>query len=703
MTILFQKDIHRHDIIIDTKTKNESFLRMSLLLKRMGIKNNKFFLALHDRELQGVDPHDPNISNAMKMKIAFECRRNIWYFLREVVRISAQGGPAIPYKLDRANLALTWLFLNRYDILLVQPRQTGKTISSLVLTAYVMYIEGYNITLSMLTKDRILRQENVSRLKDLRDSLPSWLVSKSRSDADNKEGLTYTQLKNKYLTFVAQSEVTAAYNLGRGLTSALLHFDEPSTFKNFNVSYPVAVSTTTAAAESARAHGQPCSNILTSNAGVLDTPEGKFCHNLLTSSLPFTEKLYDTENYSTLDDLLSIGSSNKMFYLTYSYLQLGKTHEWFRNVTQRISASKDTIDRDFLNIWKSGTGAEILSQDTLQAINNSKEEPRFVDITDNYIWRWYVDEHMVLNGDLIDIPMILAADSSENVGSDFTSFVLIDTRNMNTLATFRCNDSNIIKVAIHIAKFLIRYKKTLFIPERNSTGTAILDTLFVEFAKYNINPYKRIFNSVIQDMGEKDYANVDTSSTNVDGTVRKYFGFRTTTGTRKMLYVTVFNKAMTLNKDKIKDKILIDEISGLTVKNGRIDHKSGGHDDTVIAYLLACYVLFFGKNLDFYGISYDQLLSTFSESQSEEDKELQYQKDLRSQIIELEKRMNKHPSEIVRLSLYRKLKALKSRVDETCSISDSQLISHDKYAKEVVSQSTSNINTNDIVRTIGCL
>lgn len=38
------------------------------------------------------------------------------------------------------------------------------------------------------------------------------------------------------------------------------------------------------------------------------------------------------------------------------------------------------------------------------------------------------------------------------------------------------------------------------------------------------------------------------------------------------------------------------------VKNGRIDHSAGGHDDRVIGWLLSVWMLGFSKNLSFYGI-----------------------------------------------------------------------------------------------------
>ena len=57
--ILFLRDWTQYEEAIpDYKTNNKTFLRFSGLLKAMGIKNHLFPLALHNAELQGVDPHD---------------------------------------------------------------------------------------------------------------------------------------------------------------------------------------------------------------------------------------------------------------------------------------------------------------------------------------------------------------------------------------------------------------------------------------------------------------------------------------------------------------------------------------------------------------------------------------------------------------------------------------------------------------------
>jgi hypothetical protein len=59
-------------------TKNKSFLDMHHYLKSIGIKNNEFMLTLIDPDLDGIDPHDPNLNSYYKQKVLRECLCNYW-------------------------------------------------------------------------------------------------------------------------------------------------------------------------------------------------------------------------------------------------------------------------------------------------------------------------------------------------------------------------------------------------------------------------------------------------------------------------------------------------------------------------------------------------------------------------------------------------------------------------------------------------
>ena len=582
--ILYEEDFYKQNTVVHTDTKNASWLKMYYLLKKLGVRNNKFFLALINPKLAKIDPHREDLSIEEIQMVATECIYNPWYYFREIIKIPQQGGQPIPFRLDRATLALLWVVFNDIDAFITVPRQICKTMTSLAIVSYFLYIGGYNTNISLLGKDRKLIRENTSRLKNIRETFPKYMVKETKFDTDNKEGISYEMRKNKFLTFVARGDVSGADNLGRGMTTPIQIWDEFGYFKNNHISYPAAVSATNAAVDSARAAGQHAFNIIATTASLLDTKEGEYAFSLISSSMRFTEKLYDCKNKNDLNSILEKNSVRKMLYITYSYLQLGKTHAWLREKTIRANSTQDQIDTDYLNIWKHGITNSVLNTVTLKTIKDSVIDPVIPEIQDGYIVRWYVSSDKLIDSNFIHKPFILGMDCSENIGRDFTSFVIMDPSDMSIVATCKCNEVNLIKLGRYIVKLLMKFDRAVFIPERNSTGVTILDTIFEEFERLSISPYKRIYNTVVQNRELDDkMKEINLGETSVSGRARSYFGFRTTGGmysnTRDLLYRQVLKKAISINANKIHDADLADEMCHLEIRNGRIDHKDGMHDD----------------------------------------------------------------------------------------------------------------------------
>jgi hypothetical protein len=124
---------------VDRTTKNESFIRLAQVYKKMGIKNHAFPLALINQNLRGIDPFAPDLTQQEVLMITMECFQNPWYYFREIARAPAGSGQdAVPVQANRANLALWWSFFNHVLFLLIQPRQTGKSFSTDTLMIYLM-------------------------------------------------------------------------------------------------------------------------------------------------------------------------------------------------------------------------------------------------------------------------------------------------------------------------------------------------------------------------------------------------------------------------------------------------------------------------------------------------------------------------------------------------------------------------------------
>ena len=211
------KTMHSKSTIVHYhySTKNISFIKMSKILKDLGIKNNKFFLKLYDKDLEYVDPFDDNLSIEIQAKIIREIKRNFWYFIREVVRIVVPGGTK-PYELHRGNLAMSWCLINNINSILILPRQNGKSIGAV---AYYLWLYNFGTTnseISFMNKKYQDSQLNLRRLKEMREALPMFLqIYDPRNDTNNLTRLVNSTTNNKIIAMPTANDEASADNLGK--------------------------------------------------------------------------------------------------------------------------------------------------------------------------------------------------------------------------------------------------------------------------------------------------------------------------------------------------------------------------------------------------------------------------------------------------------------------------------------------------------
>ena len=691
--------------LVHTTTANKSFIRMHSLLKSMGIKNNLFHLCLLDPELLNVNPltldstNDPD--GKIRAKVAIECMHNPWYFFREICRIPIQGGTPVLFELHRGNLALLWCFLSDIDIILTLPRQCGKSICAIAVCCYILYIAGYHMNIGMLTLSNTLMQENVKRLKDMRDSLPKYLFHPSAKDGDNKEGLYYAGLKNKYLTFIGQKSKNDASNVGRGSTLPFLHIDEGPFIPNIDISYPVIMATTNAARESAKKAGKYHANMLTTTAGDPSTEEGRwFKMTRIDNAMIFTEKLYDTQDKDDAHQMVRNNSRSSVeaggvsatavsVYAVFSYLQLGKDKAWLADQISRGGCSKSQIDRDYLNKWVSHADNPILSKAITDTMYNyRKDEPDYVEVWGEYVVKWYVPADEVKSGLWKNKPIIMGCDISELIGNDFTTTVGVDPETLKVVCTFGCNISNIAKFSTFISDFLLEYKKCLWVPERKSQASAIIDTTILRLRSAGHNPFRRIFNKIVDNKHLEEYAryDIDNPYLSDQANARKVLGFMTTGQSRPFLYKQILQRASEVAADKIYDPALIGELVSLQARNGRIDHSSAGHDDHCMAWLLAMYVIFEGKNLSAYGIDPLTILREVKSEKKNHKLYFSQQQQLRTYILERLETIKRTSNQLSKRLLIYDLEREVEKLDDSLSINPINVdsLKEESFDKEAI-------------------
>ena len=693
--ILFQNDYKLYpNAIIDYRTPNDSFLRTAKILHSMGIKNWAFPLVLLDQTLQGVDPFDPGLSNVQRAKIGIEAKLNPWFTIREIIRIPELGClNGIPYKLNRANLFTMWSFFNHVDVLLIHLRQTGKSTSVDGIMTAVLFIMSNNCKIHLVTKDSKLRQENIERIKEIRDLLPPYFYEADARDANNKQEVTNVALHNQYASSVAQSSIAGANKVGRGMKAQIFLFDEAPYITNIECTMPSALSAATAARDQAKRNNDFYGNIITTTAGMRDTKEGEFIYEFLENGTPWTEALYDSENADQLLTRIRSTSSGDalnfapMLVGIFSHRQLGYSDEWLREKIASSRGTGDQIKRDYLNIWTLGSLRCPISEHDAERIFNSVREPPHVKFeTPGYMLRWYYPETDIsarMNKD----KFVLGLDTSDAIGKDDIGFVITSVSTLEVVAVATINESNLIYFSHWLANFMILYKGVTLVIEMAANARAIVDVLLIELPVNGEDPFKRIYNQIIDNPTEHKEAYRDICRPmayrqhDFYTKYRKYFGFRTNEESRRLLYGNVLQLAAKRAGHLVRDEILSREIRGLVVKNDRIDHANSGKDDACIAWLLGHWFLTCTGNHASYGIDASVVMKSVIGEQEyaskEEKQEAIKQENLKREIDVLVDKLSEADNTLLIIKLECKIRSLTSQVTDY----DNELYNIDSIVK----------------------
>lgn len=672
--IVFKQDWRRYpSAIVDTKTPNKTFLRLASVYKAMGVENYYFHLALLQPALQGIDPHDEdNLTLEQKAMILYECDNNPWYYLREVVLVKGAGltRDECRFRANRANIAAMWMVLACIDYIQIQPRQTGKSFGTDTISLWLMYFCYRNTAMNLITKDESLRKSNIARLKALRDTWPDYLNRNTSKDDNNQISLSCNAMENKYYTHVSQSSEKAANNLGRGMTSPFIHIDEGPFINHIETTVSAAMGSTNEAREIAKRKGKPYCTVFTTTAGNQEDRDGRYVFGMMDGAAIWSERFLDCKDRDELVNYIKTNSGGRatMVNLTMSHRQLGLSDEWLYEALANARSESDNIDRDYFNRWTNSSSGSLIPDHLAKIMRGSEAEAVSNWISsENYIFRWYQEIEE-------DVNYVLLVDTSDAIGRDDIGIVLLDTRTGATAGAAAFNETNLIRFSQWLREFLVTYKNVTLVIERRYNAQTIIDYLLLKLPEMGIDPFKRMFNQIVQKREErqKDYDAVMGPGMNrprhLYEKYRRDFGFMTDTESRKLLYSNVLQNAAKDSGDRVRDKQLIQQILSLVVKNGRIDHTASGHDDMVIAWLIGHWFLNFGINLQTYGINPTRVMTERSNGgkvvSAEEEFERKEQKELMDSIELIHERLKSSTSQMEIMRLESELSSMMTKLKQ---------------------------------------
>ena len=589
-------------IYYQMSTRNKSFLDMHIYLKSIGIKNNKFMLALLDPDLAAIDPHDPNLNQYYKGKVLAECMANFWYFIREVCRVPDQGGSGtgIPFRLHRGNMALFFCSIYNMNIFHELPRQQGKTLAADARYLYLFNFGTSNATIAFLHKAQDGSKDNLQTLKNLRECLPPYLRmdapfnrkdGKAAKASDTVLRLEHAVNRNKIITVASARNKTAAQNLLRGKSIPLLWGDEWGFAPYNEIIYLNTVPAFKRAADNSRANGAPYGILFTTTPGFLTSQEGVFAFQMKEDAVPFSETWYD-KSYQEIMEIMESNTKSTFVYIKFTYQQLGCSEQWFKEICRTMNNKWEDIRREVLLEWSNSTDNSPFTLEELETMSRLTREP--TSVIDVLNGKFQVNLYDTIeynrNGLPVD-PPIMGVDVSGGYRRDSSAISIIDSKTTKVIADFKCNYISQIELAKIIVELTQKYMRNVVINVERNGGFGASVIALLKKAGITNNLYYEFKDKIIEERFEGPGAIKRVKQ------LTKVFGLDSTKGVRELL-MEILKERMDNHKDKFVSKRLYDEFLGLEVKrNGKIEHSTNTHDDLTFSYLMALYVWYEGKNL----------------------------------------------------------------------------------------------------------
>ena len=593
--------------IYDLQSPNKSFIRLARDLKFLGVKKWYFMLEVKDKSVLTIDPYQQDkegkctLSKDQVARVLEECRVNPWYFIREVVRLKGAGGGPVPYGANRGNIAQSWCLLNGIDSYLTIPRQQGKTMTAVVLIVWALLF-GTNDSLFIFFANKSDKaKDNLSRVKDVIDLLPEYM----RHEYIMEEGKTVKAVRNAttmkdpvtrnsiMITSSATSE-ESAMNIGRGFSAAILYFDEPEFTKFLPTiitnTYPAFAKTAAIAKENHSVYGR----IFTSTPGDLGTKTGLDAMRVVDNTVKWTDKMYDWGAEKVIEYMqkqaeLTPDGNNGILYIEYHYYQLGLTRKWADDLRSKM----EMIDfrREVLLQRMNGSDAFPYSKEDLSIIESHKgrvvEELYLLDFFTFKIYR-------KLNPEL---PYLIGIDCSTGTNGDNNAITIINPIDLKVDSEFSCNYIGETQFEDLLKELCKTLPKAVLVIERNSVGDSVIDHLL------NTKYARNLYYDKAKDLNTEKfrmYQSVE-SLLKKQAQIKKFYGVYTHSNREDMFAILAMR--IKENREDFIGENLIKEIGSLIKKGTRIEAGPGAHDDSVMSYLIAMYVYYYGNNLPAFGIT----------------------------------------------------------------------------------------------------
>lgn len=607
-------------IYYDYSTTNESFVSFTYLLQDIKTSLNidlnlKVPLILFDRRLMGLDMHSEQPADIQALAV-LELERNMFFYLREMARLKTKAGDKIQYQMTIGTYTILWLYCQCFNTFRCAPRQVGKTtdLNCLYGGEFAAASKNTNILVSHYKMDDAAK--NRKEMVDFANLLPEFvkfhnIVKRIQRNKEIMEvGPDMMVSKTKYARNIYRNNAIAIFSagtteqtaerVGRGESFQFVQNDE----MNFE-KHAVTVSTAAQLAHSAARTLAEKNNTrygihYMSTAGKLNTKHGREMYDFIFNQMTeFDIKLF-AYNYSDLKTYLSKTAAKEFFNVQFDYRSMGFDEAWLDDKIGIVKTREDFMT-EILMKWLDVDSSSLFNQRQLGRIGNLAANQNI----DSYMFDKYFRfiYFPVQKGESFEATISrystinVGVDISHGKGGDSTVYFGVDMETGEKVFMFKTNTLTTSELTMLIKNFTAYIKKTfptltyIHTIEVDGPGEAVVpdlmkdpivkNTLLTELKYYSNMAANELVKSTNRQIDRDRYESVGIRQRNY----------------RDYLYNTLLLELVDKYPHAFAHELALNELSTLYRKStGKIDHKSGAHDDIIMATCLA-YAPIFNANL----------------------------------------------------------------------------------------------------------
>lgn len=373
-------------------------------------------------------------------------------------------------------------------------------------------------------------------------------------------------------------------NITRGTTTPIVWYDELAFAKYIRDTYFAAAPAQSQARASAIEKGVPYGTVITTTPNALSDPSGEFAFEIKSGALQFRLEFYDL-GPKRVKKMIDEQAKFNFLYAEYQYYEIGRSKEWFDEQCRELLYDQMKIKRELLLVWPMSTEGGVFTEEQMD-----KVRPHELPVIASIPMKIRAPNVMIPAGlEMVftKIPdpnkaCILTIDTSGGVGVDYTAFTIIDKDDMKPVGTMRTNTADndaVTAISKHLMTTL--FPRSVAIIERNYLGIVLIDRLL---KVPGLEP--RIAYLVKEKEAERTIGKMVVKSKKK---VRVY-GIDTTADSREAMFRHLFQIVEEL-PHLLCSAAINGEIRTLVrTRTGKIQHRSGFHDDQLMSYLFAHYM-----------------------------------------------------------------------------------------------------------------